>query len=292
MQWELLDTYSNYHEINDLGQVRYTVTGQILENEWHVNKVCCMIKPFIGGETVRAVPIAKTVAEYFVPNPKGLTLITHLDGNETNCKASNLKWVQNYKEADLYSHGQKMDKETAKDIRIKINNAIDAGDWLTARTLGKLLPFDELASVRPAPSYYEPIPRGTKMKSSSPILRVFTEEEGTLDYCTAREVTERYGIKASKVYSLYSEPPCYSPNTMIYLEVIAMVSKYFANAQIDTIKDGEIIETLSYTETAVKHGIHLEDLADLLYTSDSEPLTWNGYEFKVNADHTKKPTIY
>lgn len=48
----------------------------------------------IYNGTRYCIPLAKTVAELFVPNPKGYKYVDYIDGNRDNCCYKNLIWVK------------------------------------------------------------------------------------------------------------------------------------------------------------------------------------------------------
>lgn len=79
--------------------------------------------------------IHRLVAEHFIPNPKGLSEVNHIDGNKLNNSISNLEWLNgsdNMKHAHRtglihYSHGgehmwSKLSEEEVYQIIDLINN--------------------------------------------------------------------------------------------------------------------------------------------------------------------------
>lgn len=97
MRWVKIPNHENY-EINELGEVRFlgkTVTHKNGCVHTYPPRKCNPI--WIGsGYGVScdgdAVPIAITVARLFIPNPRGLKRIYHVDGNIANNSATNIIW--------------------------------------------------------------------------------------------------------------------------------------------------------------------------------------------------------
>lgn len=81
------------------------------------------------------------VSEYFVPNPHNLTYIYFKDGNQTNSAASNLGWAINPQESKERI-GRPLRKEVEEkrhNLIMDINNAVEKGDWVSAKAMGKIL---------------------------------------------------------------------------------------------------------------------------------------------------------
>nr|DAP03594.1 MAG TPA: PROTEIN/DNA Complex catalytic motif, Helix-turn-helix DNA [Caudoviricetes sp.] len=286
MTWECLDFIHEDYAINEMGEVK-RLSKDCLTNisvDKNGNRIC-----YINRAKFR---VDKLVAEMFVLNPHGYSIVGHKDGNKENCMASNLVWVPNQKAIQFLSAKKSERKKDYANIRAAINDAIDANNWQLATELGKQLPFNEDNAIRPMFSNYTPLNPKTRMKTSSPILRVWTVEEGTINYCSTKEVTEKYGIRPSTVYQRYTNPPKEHKTGVIYLELVAMVSKYFVNAKIDVLLDGLIIDSGSYTEICQQYNIHLEDLVDLLYSNDSDKILYNGLEFRMSSGQNKAPAIH
>lgn len=65
----------------------------------------------IGGKMQYYTLVDKLVAEYFVRNPNGYSNVIHIDGDQSNNCASNLKWVGRLKLNDeFYFHLHKVEK--------------------------------------------------------------------------------------------------------------------------------------------------------------------------------------
>lgn len=81
------------------------------------------------------------VAEYFVRNEHNLTYIYFKDGDKTNVGASNLGYAINPQESKerLARPHRKQLEERRHQLILDINNAIDKGNWISAKMLGVVL---------------------------------------------------------------------------------------------------------------------------------------------------------
>lgn len=83
-----IENYPEY-TINELGEVKHN--GKIIkpcDNGRGYLKVFVVTPD--GRKSIR---IHRLVAEAFLPNPDGLPVVNHIDGNKYNNRASNLEWV-------------------------------------------------------------------------------------------------------------------------------------------------------------------------------------------------------
>lgn len=102
--WKPILEFSGLYEVSDDGVVRST-SRIILDKQNHLylhhGK---LLKPNILKNGYLVVYLRKNsktysryvhrlVAEAFIPNPKNLPTVNHLDGNKQNCKAGNLEWA-------------------------------------------------------------------------------------------------------------------------------------------------------------------------------------------------------
>ncbi len=80
------------HEVSNLGRVRKTATGLMVrivtDKKYDFKQVTL---PTDDG--YKHLRVHREVAIAFVPNPKNLPLIGFRDGDKSNCRASNLKWM-------------------------------------------------------------------------------------------------------------------------------------------------------------------------------------------------------
>lgn len=85
--------------INFMGSTYYVTPQGHVENSKHHR-----IKPFNNGRGYLCVSlnhqgirknfyVHRLVAIYFIPNPKGLPEVNHIDGNKENNDVSNLEWI-------------------------------------------------------------------------------------------------------------------------------------------------------------------------------------------------------
>lgn len=286
MTWEVLDFINEDYAVNEYGEVLKRSKNKLITTKAEKNGV---VTCYIDRRKFR---VSRLVAELFVPNPELNNFIAFKDGNTTNCHASNIIWVPSRKEAEFINKNGLKDTSDARSIRVAINDAIDANDWERAKTLGKLLNFGDEDGIRPTPDLYPTLPPDTRMPAQlSPVLRVTDLKTGNVKYLSTKEVTEVYGIKPSTVYKRYTQPHNYSREDY-KLDIVALVPKTFINAKINVLRDKQVVATYSYTETCTKYNIHLEDLSDLLYSNDNDPIYYNGFEFRMSEGQKKIPVDY
>jgi hypothetical protein len=101
-EWKVIPGFGGRYEVSSLGRVRTYSNGR------HGNRAEAVVmaqkktpggypqvhlyKPHGGGKQY-TVMIHRLVAELFVSNPDGKTVVNHKDGNKANNTADNLEWV-------------------------------------------------------------------------------------------------------------------------------------------------------------------------------------------------------
>ncbi len=91
------------------------------------------------GKRVRR-RVHRLVAEAFIPNPKGLPVVNHKDGNKHNNRLDNLEWVS-YRENT--SHWQdKQKRETRPVAKISAKTSKITGVYFSIRQASKALGLD------------------------------------------------------------------------------------------------------------------------------------------------------
>lgn len=91
--WKPVVGYEGHYEVSNLGMVRSL--------KWNKIRLLKLWKNFDGYFEVgltkscyrKFFRVHRLVAEAFIPNPKNLPQINHLDCNRTNNKVSNLEWT-------------------------------------------------------------------------------------------------------------------------------------------------------------------------------------------------------
>lgn len=89
--WKWIPGYENIYKANEHGEVYSNYHKRLLQ-------------PYTGSDGYLRVNLSKNskakitmvhriVAELFIPNPKNLPVVNHIDGNKRNPDISNLEWV-------------------------------------------------------------------------------------------------------------------------------------------------------------------------------------------------------
>ena len=93
--WKDVIGYEGLYEVSNLGNVRNVKRNRVLKPLKRNHGYLAVQLHGRGGNErgFRTFSIHRIVAESFVPNPRGLTEINHIDEDKTNNNCENLEWV-------------------------------------------------------------------------------------------------------------------------------------------------------------------------------------------------------
>jgi len=109
-KWKPLKDYEGWYEISNIGNVRnIKKEGKAWKGRYKKNRKLGLdakgyLRIRIGSDktkTGKTIKIHREVAKAFLPNPKNLPEVNHIDGNKENNNVENLEWVSS---GDNYAH--------------------------------------------------------------------------------------------------------------------------------------------------------------------------------------------
>lgn len=125
-EWKTIKGYEEKYEVSNLGRIkslpRYVNnhTGQLLVKEKIIKQqinhkgyaVVTLGNRKSGNK--KTMFVHRLVAKAFIPNPKNLPQINHIDGNKLNNRIENLEWCDNsYNQIHAYKTGLNIHSEEA-----------------------------------------------------------------------------------------------------------------------------------------------------------------------------------
>jgi len=103
MHWKIIDDFDGRYRVSDTGIIQSCHKWGSRTNErvkWWTRKLLVHDRGYLyvrvnnsGGPKIKF--IHRLVAESFIPNPKTLQAVNHLDGDKRNNKHQNLEWCTN-----------------------------------------------------------------------------------------------------------------------------------------------------------------------------------------------------
>ena len=104
--WKPVKGYENYYEVSNMGNVRsldriiikkngvlYKRKGKMLKLQQNQTNKFLQVMLFLHC-SIKLHYVHRLVANAFIDNPNNFKTVTHLDGNPTNNKASNLNFIE------------------------------------------------------------------------------------------------------------------------------------------------------------------------------------------------------
>ena len=177
-EWRAIEAFPNY-AVSNLGRVKriLTQTGKSLGDR--------VLSPYIGWGGARMVNlsdrgrhrsmrISRLVATAFLPNPDGLQIVLHKDGDLMNDRLDNLQWVSRREFFSISSNGRKISE--GRKIPISATDVVTAKTRVFRSLVDAASYLKSIGHEKAAPSHICECCRG-RIKSAYGFLWSYCEED-------------------------------------------------------------------------------------------------------------------
>jgi hypothetical protein len=101
------------YSVSSYGRVRNDSTGKILKSK--IDNEYLRAELWKNGKN-KFYYVHRLVAMAFIPNPKNLSDVNHIDENKTNNKISNLEWMSHLDNINYGTHNERVRESNMKQI--------------------------------------------------------------------------------------------------------------------------------------------------------------------------------
>lgn len=92
----IIEGFNNKYIITSSGKVYNNFTGKEMKQKSTLGYKAVALRVFDGERSIQKLfKIHRLVAEYFIPNPKHLPMVNHINGNKADNRIENLEWCTN-----------------------------------------------------------------------------------------------------------------------------------------------------------------------------------------------------
>lgn len=177
-EWRNIAEFPNY-AVSNLGRVKriLTCTGKPLDDR--------LLSPYIGWGGARMVNlsdrgihrskrISRLVAKAFLPNPDGLQVVLHKDGDILNDRLDNLAWVSRKEFSSLSCSGRKISE--SRKIPVSATDVVTANVKVFPSLIDAVSYLKSIGHENAAPSHICECCRG-RLKSAYGFSWSYAKEE-------------------------------------------------------------------------------------------------------------------
>lgn len=120
--WKDITGYEGLYQVSSLGNLRHIKNGRCRALKQHLTPKGYYVAFLCKGGVRRSYLVHRIIAREFIPNPRGLNEIDHIDADRANNSLSNLRWVthlENMKHAGELGHMRRLNLKRGRKDRDK-----------------------------------------------------------------------------------------------------------------------------------------------------------------------------